>query len=84
MFPIMKYISCFKLNNRFFDENGLDGSGTHWLQYVALFVSAIAVWSTWAYFFDEEFHGFVLRLLRLLDCKGFNSMSKYCFNYLRK
>ena len=43
-----------------FDKNGVDKSGTHWLQYAALAVSAFAVYTTWAYYNDTSFHSFVV------------------------
>ena len=50
------------MSNSSFDKNGLDQSGTHWLQYVALAFSAFAVFTTWAYFYDLSFHHLVIRM----------------------
>ena len=58
-----------------FDKNGIDESGTHWLQYAALALSAIAVYTTWAYFFNDDFHHFVLKLFKFLNCNGYNPLS---------
>ncbi len=71
------------MTNKNFDKNGIDYYGTHWLQYVALVFSVIAIYTTWAYFFDYEFHNFIVKVLRFIDCSGFNSGSTYCVKYLR-
>ena len=55
-----------------FDKNGLDGYGVHWLQYVALAVSSFAILTTWAFFYDERFHNFIMSIFRLINCSGFN------------
>tara|TARA_B100000963_G_scaffold321352_1_gene304568 strand:- start:14029 stop:14247 length:219 start_codon:yes stop_codon:yes gene_type:complete len=71
------------LNKSKFNKNGIDDTGTHWLQYISLVFSAFAVYTTWAYFFDFRFHNFILNVLRFIDCSGFNSASSYCMKYLR-
>ena len=60
-----------------FDKNGVDDSGTHWLQYASLVFSAFAVYTTWAYYNDANFHFFVVKLLKFLNCNGYNPIS-YC------
>jgi len=60
-----------------FDKNGLDQSGTHWLQYAALVFSAIAVYTTWAFYNDASFHYFVIKIFKFLNCNGYNPIS-YC------
>ena len=60
-----------------FDKNGVDKSGTHWMQYVALFFSAFALYTTWAYYNDASFHYFVVKIFKFLNCNGYNSIS-YC------
>ena len=60
-----------------FDKNGIDQYGTHWLQYAALIFSAFVVYSTWAYYNDETFHYFVIKIFKFLNCNGYNSIS-YC------
>ncbi len=60
-----------------FDKNGLDQSGTHWLQYVALFFSAFAVYTTWAYYNDPSFHYFIVKIFKFWNCNGYNPIS-YC------
>ena len=61
-----------KLSNSNFDKNGLDGFGLHWLQYLAFALTGFFIFLTWAFFYDYNFHNFVLNLLRFLDCSGFN------------
>ena len=60
-----------------FDNNGIDKSGTHWLQYAALVVSAFAAYTTWAFFNDSNFHYFVIKIFNFLNCNGYNPIS-YC------
>ena len=60
-----------------FDKNGVDKSGTHWLQYAALAVSAFAVYTTWAYYNDTSFHSFVVKIFKFINCNGYNPIS-YC------
>jgi len=44
------------LSNSDFDKNGIDSYGIHWLQYAAFTVSSFAIFTTWAFFFDERLH----------------------------
>ena len=60
-----------------FDKNGVDKSGTHWLQYAAFVVSAFAVYTTWAYYNDASFHIFIIKIFKFLNCNGYNPIS-YC------
>jgi len=60
-----------------FDKNGVDKYGTHWLQYAALALSAFAIYSTWAYYFDDSFHFFVVKIFKFLNCNGYNPIT-YC------
>tara|TARA_Y100001968_G_C19299726_1_gene688429 strand:+ start:401 stop:787 length:387 start_codon:yes stop_codon:yes gene_type:complete len=60
------------LNNSDFDKNGLDGYGIHLLQYAAFAVSGFAIFTTWAFFYDESFHNFVMNILKVINCSGFN------------
>jgi len=41
------------MSNSNFDKNGLDNSGTHWLQYAAFVVSGFAIFTTCAFVYDE-------------------------------
>ena len=70
------------MNNYDFDKNGIDSTGTHWFQYLALVFSAFAIFTTWAYFFDIEFHSFILKIFRFLNCRGFNQISSYCIKLI--
>ncbi len=58
--------------NSDFDKDGLDSYGIHWLQYVAFAVSGFAIFTTWAFFYDERFHNFVMNIFRIINCSGFN------------
>jgi len=60
------------MGNTNFDENGLDKSGTHWLQYAAFAATGFAIFTTWAFFFDERFHNFIMNIFRIINCSGFN------------
>ena len=60
------------LSNSDFDKNGLDSYGIHWLQYAAFAVSGFAIFTTWAFFYDERFHNFVMNIFRFINCSGFN------------
>jgi len=66
-----------KLNNSDFDKYGVDSNGTHWLQYVAFIFSAVAIFATWAFFFDYKFHNLILNILRVINCSGFNCNGVY-------
>ena len=46
------------MSNSNFDKNGVDKSGTHWLQYAAFVVTAFAIYFGWAFFNDANFHQF--------------------------
>jgi len=37
------------MSNSNFDKNGVDKSGTHWLQYAAFAVTAFAIYFGWAF-----------------------------------
>ena len=65
------------MSNSNFDKNGVDKSGTHWLQYAALAFSAFAIYTTWAYYNDISFHSFVVKIFKFLNCNGYNNLS-YC------
>ena len=60
------------LSNSDFDKNGLDSYGIHWLQYVAFAISCFAILLTWAFFYDETFHNFIMNIIRFINCSGFN------------
>ena len=74
----LKYVKQFiNLSNSDFDKDGLDSSGTHWLQYLAFAFSAFAIFTTWAFFFDSKFHNFIIKIIRIIDCSGFNCNGVY-------
>jgi len=60
------------LTNSDFDKNGVDSFGIHWLQYAAFAVSGFAIFTTWAFFYDERFNEFVKNIFRVINCSGFN------------
>ena len=60
------------LINSDFDKNGLDSYGIHWLQYSALAMSCFAIFTTWAFIYDYKFHDFIINIIRILNCSGFN------------
>ena len=60
------------MSNSDFDKNGLDSYGIHWLQYAAFAVSGFAIFTTWAFFYDERFHNFIMNIFRVINCSGFN------------
>ena len=61
-----------QLSNSDFEKNGIDIYGIHWLQYAAFAVSGFAIFTTWAFFYDERFHNFVMNIFRFINCSGFN------------
>ena len=65
------------MSNSNFDKNGLDKSGTHWLQYVAFIVTAFAIYFIWAFFNDKSFHLLAVKIFKFWNCYGFNTLS-YC------
>ena len=65
------------MSNSNFDENGVDKSGTHWLQYAAFIVFAFAIFFCWAFFNDTNFQHFTLNTLKFLNCNGYNPL-RYC------
>ena len=60
-----------------FDKNGVDSTGTHWMQYAALIFSAFVVYTSWAYYNNDSFHYFVVKMFKFLNCNGYNPIS-YC------
>ena len=63
--------------NSNFDKNGSDNSGIHWPQYAAFVVTAFAIYFSWAFFNDSFFHQFSVKILKFLNCNGYNPLS-YC------
>ena len=54
------------MSNSKFDKNGIDKSGTHWLQYAAFVVTAFAIYFGWAFFNDAKFHHFAIKIFKFL------------------
>ena len=52
------------MSNSNFDKNGVDNSGTHWLQYAAFVVTAFAIYFGWAFFNDAKFHHFAIKIFK--------------------
>ena len=50
------------MSNSNFDKNGVDNSGTHWLQYAALVITAFAIYFGWVFFNDVYFHQFTVKI----------------------
>ena len=49
------------MSNSNFDKNCIDKSGTHWLQYFAFVVTALAIYLSWAFFNVAIFHHFAVK-----------------------
>ena len=65
------------MSNSNFDKNGVDKSGTHWLQYAAFVLTAFAIYFGWAFFNDANFHHFATKIFKFWNCNGYNPLS-YC------
>jgi len=52
------------MSNSNLDNNGLDESGTHWLQYTAFVLTAFAIYFAWAFFHDASFHHFAVKIFK--------------------
>ena len=52
------------MSNSNFDKNGLDKSGTHWLQYAAFVVTAFAIYLGWAFFNDDSVYHLVVKIFK--------------------
>ena len=56
------------MSNSSFDKNGVDKSGTHWLQYAAFVVTfGIAIYFGWAFFNDASFPSFLCKNIQILE-----------------
>ena len=49
------------MSNSNFYKNGVDKSGTHWLQYAAFVVTAFAIYFDWAFLNNANFHQFSIK-----------------------
>ena len=65
------------MSNSNFDQNGVDKSGKHWLQYAAFVATAFNIYFGWAFFNDAGFHHFAIKIFKFLNCNGYNALS-YC------
>ena len=65
------------MSNFNFNKNGVDKSGTHWLQYAAFAVTAFAIFFGWAFFYDASFNHFSVKIFKFWNCNGYNPLS-YC------
>ena len=65
------------MNNSNFDKNGVDNSGTHWLQYVAFVLTAFVIYFGWAFFNDASFQHFAVKIFKFCNCNGYIALS-YC------
>ena len=52
------------MSNSNFDKNGVDKSGFHWLQYAAFVVSTFVIFFGWAFFNDESFNHFAVKIFK--------------------
>ena len=57
------------MNHSNFDNNGVDKSGTHWLQYSAFVATAFAIYFGWAFVNDTSFHHFVEKNIQVLELR---------------
>ena len=64
------------MSNSNFDKNGVDKSGTHWLQYSPFVVTAFAIYFGCAFLNDASFHIYAVKF-KLLYCNGYKPLS-YC------
>jgi len=55
------------VRNSNFDKNGVDESGTHWLQYAAFVITAFSIFFGWAFVNDASFHNFALKIFKLYN-----------------
>ncbi len=60
------------MSNSNFNKNGLDDSGTHWLQYLAFGITIILFLSIWLYFRDPNYQNFINNIFKIINCSGFN------------
>ena len=60
------------MSNSNFDKNGVDKSGTHWLQYAAFVVTAFAIYFGWAFFNDANFLHFAEKTFKFRNSNRFN------------
>ena len=52
------------MSNSNFDKNGVDKSGTHWLQYAAFLSTSFAIYFGWVFFNDTSFNYFAVKIYK--------------------
>ena len=62
------------MSNSNFDKNGVDKSGTHWLQYAAFVVTSFAIYFGWAFFNDASFCSLV-KIFKFWNCAGYKLLN---------
>ena len=65
------------MSNSNFDKIGIDKSGTHCFQYAEFVLTAYAIYFGWTFFNDSSFHHFVIKMIKFLNCNGYNPLN-YC------
>ncbi len=65
------------MGNPNFDKNGLDGTGTHWFQYLAFGFTLFFFLIIWLYFRDYNFQLFIENIFKVLNCSSFNCNGVY-------
>ena len=65
------------MSNSNFDENGVDSSGVHWIQYFAFVITAFIIYFVWAFFNDTNFHNFAVKIFKFWNCNRYNPL-RYC------
>ena len=63
------------MSNLNFDKNGVDKSGTHWLQYSAFVVTAFGIYFSWAFFYDDSVHHLGVKIFKFWNRNGYNPLS---------
>ena len=69
------------MSNSNFDKNGVDKSGTHWLQYAAFVVTVFAIYFCWSFFNDANFHHFAVKIFKFSNCNEYNLLSYYVMRW---
>ncbi len=52
------------MSNSNFDKNGVDKSGTLWIQYAVFCVTAFTIYFCWAIFNDANSHNFTVKIFK--------------------
>ena len=62
-------------------KNGLDKSGTHWLQYASFVVTAFTINFDWIFSNDSNFYHFAGKIFKFWNCNGYNPLSYYVMRW---